>query len=109
MGSCLTNKYSEGFPGARYYGGAQYVDQIENLCRERALQAFSLNPSEWAVNVQPYAVSTAMLSVYTALLKPGEVILEMDESKNASNHYFKSVSYGVNKDSGVIDYEFVKS
>lgn len=54
-GSCLTNKYSEGLPGARYYGGNEFIDEIEILCRKRALDAFRLNHSEWGVNVQPYS------------------------------------------------------
>ena len=58
-GSILTNKYSEGLPGARYYGGNEWVDELEVLCRKRALQAFSLDPAKWGVNVQPYSGSTA--------------------------------------------------
>mgnify|MGYP000361132571 CR=1 FL=1 len=57
LGSCLTNKYSEGLPGARYYGGNEYIDQIENLCISRALKAFGLDPAIWGVNVQPYSGS----------------------------------------------------
>jgi glycine hydroxymethyltransferase len=55
LGSCLTNKYSEGQPGARYYGGNDNIDKIELLCKKRALDAFSLNPENWGVNVQPYS------------------------------------------------------
>lgn len=55
LGSCLTNKYSEGRPGARYYGGNENIDRIERLCEDRALDAFHLNPAEWGVNVQPYS------------------------------------------------------
>lgn len=60
-GSILTNKYSEGLPGARYYGGNEYIDELEILCRKRALQAYNLDPEKWGVNVQPYSgsVSTA--------------------------------------------------
>ena len=58
-GSMLTNKYSEGLPGARYYGGNEHIDVLENLCRERALKAFNLDPKQWGVNVQPYSGSTA--------------------------------------------------
>ena len=55
LGSCLTNKYSEGQPGARYYGGNEHIDRIENLCKSRALEAYRLDPSQWGVNVQPYS------------------------------------------------------
>lgn len=60
LGSCLTNKYSEGQPGARYYGGNENIDKIELLCKKRALEAFSLSPEEWAVNVQPYSGRCAL-------------------------------------------------
>ena len=55
IGSCLTNKYSEGYPGQRYYGGNEVIDEIERLCQKRALQAFDLDPAKWGVNVQPYS------------------------------------------------------
>jgi len=58
-GSILTNKYSEGLPNARYYGGNEWIDELEILCRKRALQAFNLDPAKWGVNVQPYSGSTA--------------------------------------------------
>jgi glycine hydroxymethyltransferase len=67
-GSCLTNKYSEGYPGKRYYGGNQHIDEIERLCQKRALELYKLNPEEWGVNVQPYSGSPANMEVYTALL-----------------------------------------
>ena len=60
-GSILTNKYSEGLPNARYYGGNEWIDELENLCRKRALHAFNLDPAKWGVNVQPYSGSTAKL------------------------------------------------
>jgi hypothetical protein len=69
LGSCLTNKYSEGQVGKRYYGGNQYIDQIETICMQRALQLFQLDESEWGVNVQPYSGSPANFAVYTALLQ----------------------------------------
>jgi len=71
MGSCLTNKYSEGYPGKRYYGGNEIIDQIEILCQKRALEAFKVDPAEWGVNVQPLSGSPANMEVYTALLGPG--------------------------------------
>ena len=55
MGSCLNNKYSEGYPGQRYYSGNEVIDKIESLCQKRALEAFGLDPKEWGVNVQPYS------------------------------------------------------
>jgi glycine hydroxymethyltransferase len=70
LGSCLTNKYSEGGVGKRYYGGNEYIDQIETLCMERALNLYGLDPNEWGINVQPYSGSPANFAVYTALLKP---------------------------------------
>ena len=78
LGSCLTNKYAEGYPGKRYYGGNEIVDQVETLCIERALAAYGLNPAEWGVNVQPYSGSPANFAVYTALLKPHDRIMGLD-------------------------------
>jgi glycine hydroxymethyltransferase len=78
LGSCLTNKYSEGYPGARYYGGNEFVDKIEDLTRDRALAAYRLKPSEWGVNVQPYSGSPANMAVYTALLQPGERMMGLN-------------------------------
>jgi glycine/serine hydroxymethyltransferase len=70
LGSVMTNKYSEGQPGARYYGGNEHIDRMERLCKERALRLFNLSDAEWGVNVQPYSGSPANFAVYTALLKP---------------------------------------
>merc|ERR1712127_85185 len=78
LGSCMTNKYSEGLPGARYYGGNEMVDELENLCRDRALQAFGLSPDNWGVNVQPYSGSPANFAVYTALLNPHDRVMGLD-------------------------------
>ena len=78
LGSCLTNKYSEGLPDKRYYGGNEIIDQIENLCRSRALAAYGLSPEEWGVNVQPYSGSPANFAVYTALLRPHDRIMGLD-------------------------------
>ena len=71
MASCLTNKYSEGYPGKRYYGGNEVIDKVEILCQQRALAAYRLNPEEWGVNVQALSGSPANFAVYTALLGPG--------------------------------------
>ena len=78
LGSSFTNKYSEGLPGARYYGGNQYIDEMEILCQNRALSLFNLSTSEWMVNVQPYSGSPANFAVYTALLKPHDRIMGLD-------------------------------
>ncbi|KGL83902.1 hypothetical protein N309_00752, partial [Tinamus guttatus] len=78
LGSCLNNKYSEGYPGRRYYGGTEVVDQIEELCAQRALGAFALDPARWGVNVQPYSGSPANFAAYTALLQPHERLMGLD-------------------------------
>lgn len=78
LGSALTNKYSEGYPGKRYYGGNEFIDQVETLCQQRALAAYGLNPEEWGVNVQPYSGSPANFAVYTALLRPHDRIMGLD-------------------------------
>ncbi|GBF93482.1 serine hydroxymethyltransferase [Raphidocelis subcapitata] len=78
LGSCMTNKYSEGRPGARYYGGNEYIDQMEELCEARALELFGLDPAAWGVNVQPHSGSPANFAVYTALLQPHDRIMGLD-------------------------------
>ena len=70
LGSVMSNKYSEGYPHARYYGGNEFIDQAEELCRNRALAAFKAEPSKWGVNVQPLSGSPANMYIYSALLKP---------------------------------------
>lgn len=77
-GTAFTNKYSEGLPGKRYYGGNEYIDQVENLCITRALKAYRLDPTKWGVNVQPYSGSTANFAVYTALLQPHDRVMGLD-------------------------------
>jgi glycine hydroxymethyltransferase len=113
MGSHLTNKYAEGYPGKRYYGGCEYVDKVENLARDRAKKIFGAEHA----NVQPHSGSNANFGVYFAVLKPGDKILGMDLSHgghlthgspvNMSGTYFNIVSYGVNKDTELIDYNEV--
>ena len=70
LGSVLTNKYSEGLPGKRYYGGNEIIDEIENLCKERCLETYRLNENQWGVNVQPYSGSGATFALYNSLLEP---------------------------------------
>ncbi len=113
MGSHLTNKYAEGYPGARYYGGCQYVDEIENLAIERAIRLFGAEHA----NVQPHSGSQANVAVYLALLQPGDTILGMDLSHGGhlthgskasiSGKYFNACFYGVNEQTETIDYEQV--
>ncbi|HRY62787.1 MAG TPA: serine hydroxymethyltransferase [Candidatus Paceibacterota bacterium] len=119
LGSVLTNKYSEGYPGKRYYGGQTFTDKIEVLCQKRALKAFKLKDSEWAVNVQPLSGSPANLAVYMALVPFGEKIMGMSldhgghlthgHKVSATGKIWKQVPYGVNKDTEVIDYEEIKN
>jgi glycine/serine hydroxymethyltransferase len=106
VGSPLMNKYAEGYPGKRYYPGNKFIDEIENLAKERALKAFKLNPNEWSVNVQPYSGSPANLAVYLGLIEPGETIMGLNlfhgghlthgHKVSYTGKLFKSVQYGVN-------------
>jgi len=78
LSSCLSNKYSEGYPGKRYYGGTTNIDDAETLCKQRALEAYGLKDNEWGVNVQPLSGSPANLAVYSALLRPHDRIMGLD-------------------------------
>lgn len=110
-GGVLTNKYAEGYPGKRYYGGCQYVDVVENIARERAKKLFGAEHA----NVQPHSGANANLAVFFALLQPGDTVMGMNLSEgghlshgspvNISGKYFNIVPYGVDKDTGVIDYD----
>ena len=112
MGSCLTNKYAEGYPAKRYYGGCECVDVVEDLARDRAKQLFGCEH----VNVQPHSGAQANMAVYFAVLNPGDTVMGMaldngghlthGSPVNMSGKYFNFVSYGVNAD-GYIDYEDV--
>lgn len=114
LGSPLTNKYAEGYPGARYYGGNEYMDTVENLCKERALKLFKLSPRAWHVNVQPYSGSPANLAVLSALVPFGEKImgLRLDMGGHLTHGHkvsitgraWKSVQYGVNRKTELLDY-----
>jgi len=113
-GSTLTNKYAEGYPGARYYGGCEYVDVAENLARERALKLFGAEHA----NVQPHSGTQANVAVYMATLEPGDTVLGMDLAHgghlthghplNFSGMYFKFIPYGVRQDTETIDYDAVE-
>ncbi|EKE69747.1 serine hydroxymethyltransferase [Celeribacter baekdonensis] len=114
QGSVLTNKYAEGYPGRRYYGGCQYVDIAENLARDRAKQLFDVK----YVNVQPNSGSQANQGVFTALLEPGDTILGMSldagghlthgAKPNQSGKWFNAIQYGVRKQDQRIDYDQVQ-
>lgn len=117
LGSALTNKYAEGYAGARYYGGNQFVDQIELLCKERALAVFKLSPKNWHVNVQPYSGSPANLAVYLALVPPGEKIMGMElamgghlthgHTVSATGKFWNAVRFGVDKKTEMLDYDAI--
>jgi glycine hydroxymethyltransferase len=105
VGSPLMNKYAEGYPAKRYYPGNKYIDEIENLAKERALKAFKLNPNKWSVNVQPYSGSPANLAVYLGLIQPGETIMGLNlfhgghlthgHKVSYTGKLFNSIQYGV--------------
>ncbi|KAJ3500160.1 hypothetical protein NMY22_g19353 [Coprinellus aureogranulatus] len=119
-GSILTNKYSEGLPNARYYGGNEYIDELEQLCRKRALEAFNLDPAKWGVNVQPYSGSTANFAALTALIQPQDRLMGLGlpdgghlthgyytakKKMTASSIYFQSFPYSIVSETGLIDYK----
>jgi len=120
LGSVMSNKYSEGYPGARYYGGNEFIDQAENLCMQRALETYGLSPDEWGVNVQTLSGSPANFQVFTALCEPHDRIMGLDlphgghlshgfqtETKKISavSTYFESIPYRLNEKTGQIDYD----
>ena len=114
QGSILTNKYAEGLPGKRYYGGCEFVDEIENIAIERAKNLFG---AKWA-NVQPHSGAQANAAVFLALLEPGDTIMGMDLSHgghlthgshvNMSGKWFRAISYQVDKDTQVLDYDRIE-
>ena len=115
MGSVLTNKYAEGYPGHRYYGGCEYVDKVETLAIERAKKLFNAN----FANVQAHCGASTNMAVYFAFLKPGDTIMGMDLSQgghlshgspvNISGTYFNVVHYGVDKETEMIDYADIEA
>lgn len=114
MGTVLTNKYAEGYPGKRYYGGCEYVDIVEDLARDRAKQLFGAEHA----NVQPHSGAQANMAVYSAVLEPGDKVLGMNLSHgghlthgspvNFSGQLYDFVDYGVNKETGKLDYDEVR-
>mmetsp|Transcript_108280 Transcript_108280/g.280029 ORF Transcript_108280/g.280029 Transcript_108280/m.280029 type:complete len:493 (-) Transcript_108280:227-1705(-) len=120
VGSVMVNKYSEGYPGARYYGGNEFIDQAELLCMQRALEACRLDPKEWGVNVQALSGSPANFQVYTALCDVHDRIMGLDlphgghlshgyqtDTKKISmvSKYFNSIPYRLDEKTGLIDYD----
>ncbi|KAG7418442.1 serine hydroxymethyltransferase [Fusarium sp. MPI-SDFR-AT-0072] len=120
LGSPMSNKYSEGYPGARYYGGNQHIDQIERLCQQRALEAFHLDSEKWGVNVQCLSGSPANLQVYQAIMPVHGRLMGLDlphgghlshgyqtpqKKISAISTYFETMPYRVDLDTGIIDYD----
>ena len=120
LGSPMSNKYSEGYPGARYYGGNEHIDEIELTCQKRALEAFHLDPERWGVNVQCLSGSPANLQVYQAIMRPHDRLMGLDlphgghlshgyqtptKKISAVSTYFETFPYRVDLETGIIDYD----
>ena len=120
LGSPMSNKYSEGYPGARYYGGNEHIDAIEILCQQRALKTFGLDPEKWGVNVQPLSGCPANLEVYQAIMRPHDRLMGLDlphgghlshgyqtpqKKISVVSTYFETLPYRVNLETGIIDYD----
>ncbi|EMD68848.1 hypothetical protein COCSADRAFT_33708 [Bipolaris sorokiniana ND90Pr] len=120
LGSPMSNKYSEGYPGARYYGGNEHIDSIELLCQKRALETFRLDPEKWGVNVQCLSGSPANLQAYQAIMRPHDRLMGLDlphgghlshgyqtpqRKISAVSTYFETFPYRVNLETGLIDYD----
>jgi glycine hydroxymethyltransferase len=119
VGSVMTNKYSEGYPGARYYGGNEWIDEAEKLCQQRALETFRLDPEHWGVNVQSLSGSPANFQVFTGIMEPHDRILALDlphgghlshgyqtdtKKISAVSKYFETMPYRLNEETGYINY-----
>ena len=120
LGSEMQNKYSEGYPGERYYGGNEIIDKAEALCQKRALEAFGVDPSQWGVNVQPLSGAPANLYAYSAILEVGDRIMGLDLPHGGHlshgyqtnttkisyiSKYFQTMPYRLNEETGIIDYD----
>lgn len=120
LSTCLHNKYAEGYPGARYYGGNEHIDEVERLAQKRALEAYNLDPEEWGVNVQPYSGSPANVAALTALAgHQGRIMgldlpdgghlthgFQTDKKKiSVTSLFFESMPYRINPKTGLIDYD----
>ncbi len=119
LSSTLSNKYSEGYPGKRYYPGNRYADKVEKLAQSRALKIFKLSPENWHVNMQPYSGSPANFAIYFALVEPGKTIMGMrladgghlthGHKVSATGKIWRSVQYGVNPKTGMINFKEVEA
>lgn len=123
LGSEMQNKYSEGYPGERYYGGNEFIDMAESLCQKRALEAFGLNPNEWGVNVQSLSGAPANLYAYSSVLNVGDRIMGLDLPHGGHlshgyqtpttkisyiSKYFQTMPYRLNEETGLIDYDMLE-
>lgn len=124
LGSVMQNKYSEGYPGQRYYGGNEFIDMSESLCQKRALEAYRLDPEQWGVNVQCLSGSPANFAVYTAILEPHDRMMALDlphgghlshgyqtptKKISAVSKYFECFPYLLDESTGLIDYDAMAS
>ena len=120
VGSVMTNKYAEGYPGARYYGGNEFIDKMERLCQDRALDLFKISSSEWGVNCQALSGSPANFAVYSALLEPNDRIMALDlphgghlshgyqtpqRKVSMVSKFWQSMPYRLDEKTGLIDYD----
>lgn len=118
VGSPLINKYSEGYPGKRYYPGNEVCDEVEQIAIDRGLECFKLDKNEWHLNVQPYSGSPANLEIYTALMEPGDTLMGMQLSSgghlthghkvSVTGRFFKAVQFGVDPGTGLINFAEVQ-